>query len=287
MREREPPLKDPSIMTHAKSSIWAVVLSRAGSKRLPNKALRLLANRPMSSYYFEALSHVQGIERRFLFSDDADLNAFVQREHPQVELPPFERPAVVSTDEVSSFETLRYFMKQWDLSTLPQWVMLCQCTSPLVEIIDFENALRCVQNLETQSSPSSLPSIGFLSVTVPQKPLHWLLESNENGVHPAKLAHPQTQYYLPNGAFYIVPTHALLNSQANFSLWDLETVLPFEMPWYRSIDIDTAEDLEIAERLMQSQLTQAGAFLEKPLPSQTKQAYNTSKAVIPKKGMPL
>ncbi len=241
----------------------------------------------MSSYYFEALSHVQGIQQRFLFSDDADLNAFVQREHPLIELSPFERPAVVSTDEVSSFETLRYFLEQWESSLLPTWVMLCQCTSPLVESIDFEQALRRLQALEKEVRASSLASTGFLSVTVPQKPLHWLLESSEKGVHPAQVANPHTQYYLPNGAFYIVPTRALLNSPTPFSIWDLECVLPCEMPWYRSIDIDTAEDLRIAERLMHIKFTQADAFLEKPLPSQVNHAYNNNQTLSSKKGSPL
>jgi hypothetical protein len=64
----------------------------------------------------------------------------------------------------------------------------------------------------------------------------------------------ENTYVTPNGAFYIVPTLALLQKPVGFSLWDLDTVVAYEMPWQRSIDIDTAPDFQVAEALLEAQL---------------------------------
>jgi CMP-N-acetylneuraminic acid synthetase len=248
----------PKVPTFTKTvppRVWAVVLARAGSQRLPNKAMLPLCERPMASWYFDALQETDGIERRFLFSDDDALLALAKSSHPKIEVPPFQRPPAVSDASTSSFDSLAYFLQEWQaqsLDDLPDWVMLCQCTSPLVQTVDFQNAL---QALEAQSE--NVRSTGLLSVCPPSKPLSWLLKKWQNNVKPANLHlqdDAENTYVTPNGAFYIVPTLALLQKPVGFSLWDLDTVVAYEMPWQRSIDIDTAPDFQVAEALLEAQL---------------------------------
>ena len=242
--------------------IWAVVLARAGSQRLPNKAMLPLCGSPMASWYFKALENVNGIERRFLFSDDESLKRLVQMEHPRIEIPPFQRPSAVSDANTSSFDSLAYFLQEWqrrNLASLPEWIMLCQCTSPLVQTIDFEKALEQLNDQEMS------PKAGLLSVCPPSKPLSWLLKKAEQKVVPFQntlFATAEQDYVTPNGAFYIIPTQALLEKPVGFSLWDLEDVLAYEMPWQRSIDIDTAPDFQVAEALLDAQLKMQSPTLE-------------------------
>ncbi len=235
--------------------VWAVVLARAGSQRLPNKAMLPLCNRPMASWYFDALEDAEGIERRFLFSDDDALLDLAKGSHPKIEIPPFQRPPAVSDAQTSSFDSLAYFLQEWQAQSfeaLPDWVMLCQCTSPLVQTVDFQKALE-----DLESYTENLRSTGLLSVCPPSKPVSWLLKKTQNDVKPANLhLHDDAEntYVTPNGAFYIVPTLALLQKPVGFSLWDLGTVLAYEMPWQRSIDVDTAPDFQVAEALLDAQL---------------------------------
>jgi CMP-N-acetylneuraminic acid synthetase len=261
--------------------VWAVVLARAGSQRLPNKAMLPLSQRPMASWYFDALEHAEGLERRFLFSDDDALLNLVQDSHPQIELPPFKRPLSVSEAHTSSFESLAYFLHTWQSHTyeaLPDWVMLCQCTSPLVQAEDFNAALA-----ELHTHRPTLHSTGLLSVSAPNKPLSWLLKKTQGHVKPAPMrwhTSEESTYVTPNGAFYIVPTSALLQKPVGFSLWDLDTVLAYEMPWHRSIDIDTATDFQVAEALLNAQLN---TTVSAPHESTLKESIEASRPITARK----
>jgi CMP-N-acetylneuraminic acid synthetase len=274
----------PKVPTFTKTvppRVWAVVLARAGSQRLPNKAMLPLCDRPMASWYFDALEDADGIERRFLFSDDDALLALAKGSHPKIELPPFQRPSSVSDAQTSSFDSLAYFLQEWQAQSfdaLPDWVMLCQCTSPLVQTVDFQNALQALE-----SYTENLRSTGLLSVCPPSKPVSWLLKRSENQVLPAGLdlqANEDDTYVTPNGAFYIVPTLALLQKPVGFSLWDLETVVAYEMPWQRSIDIDTAPDFQVAEALLDAQLKIKNALLDV---SPLEKTILSPKALAPRK----
>lgn len=244
------PLSSLDQESFAPLKIWAVVLVRAGSKRLPQKAMRPLLGQPMVSWYLKALSEAQGFERRFLFTDDPDVLDCTTLQHPAIEIPSFLRPSQTSTDNTSSFDTLRYFLKQWDPALLPPWVMLGQCTSPLVDAKDFEKALALLASQDQAQ--------GLLSVCAPAKPLTWLLTAQAHAsglqhVQPHPVAKSMGQDYLPNGAFYILRTQALLETKGPFSLWDHSPILPYVMPYARSIDIDTPEDFQVAEALLQTQ----------------------------------
>ncbi len=255
--------KVPTFTKTAPPRVWAVVLARAGSQRLPNKAMLPLCERPMASWYFDALQDAEGIERRFLFSDDDALLDLAKGSHAKIELPPFQRPPAVSDASTSSFDSLAYFLQEWQAQSfeeLPDWVMLCQCTSPLVQTVDFQKALE-----DLQTHAKDLHSTGLLSVCPPSKPLSWLLKKTQSNVKPANLhLHDDAEntYVTPNGAFYIVPTLALLQKPVGFSLWDLETIVVYEMPWQRSIDIDTAPDFQVAEALLDAQLKIKNTLLE-------------------------
>jgi CMP-N,N'-diacetyllegionaminic acid synthase len=246
-------------------AIWAVVLSREGSKRLPNKAMRPLHNRPMASWVLDALSACSGFTRRSVFTDDEALLDLVGRDFPEFCTPTFDRPAELSTDTTTSIETLRYFLNCWPLEVLPPWVMLCQCTSPLVQAGDYQQALDLLKTLPTESQGHCI-----VSVCQPSKPMNWLFQEAIDGtlkqyipVISTKaegdversvpvISQKNQSLYLPNGAFYILPTSLIYNAPADFSWMSIPHIHKVVMPWQRSIDIDTYDDFLLAEAMLSS-----------------------------------
>jgi|GEM_PF-5415390 len=246
---------DPSTSTHqAPSSVWAVVLSRAGSKRLPNKAMRPLHGRPMASWVFDALSACNGLTRRSVFTDDNALLDLLGRNFPDFCIPTFERPPALSRDTTTSIETLRYFLNFWPLEALPPWVMLCQCTSPLVQTGDYQAAIKLASTLPEGSQDHCI-----ISVSPPAKPMNWLFQEAADGtLHrygsgDSSATHGTT--YFPNGAFYVFPTALIYNAPPDFSWMTIPHIHKVVMPWQRSIDIDTYDDFFMAEAMLSTQKT--------------------------------
>lgn len=210
---------------------WALIVSRQGSTRLPGKATKMLGKKPLIAYTFEACLQAPSISRRMIFSDDPKVLQLAQASG--IEIPGFERPAAISQSDTSTEETLRYFLKQFPASTLPSTMMLLQPTSPFRTWEDIENALALFNNT---------PCDGVISVTMPEKPAHWLYQKNDIGFLEPLL--PQTtEAWLPNGAIYLFKPQQILDG-ADFTSGN---ILPYVMPRERSIDIDTAEDFRWTE----------------------------------------
>ncbi len=223
--------------------IWGLILSRKGSKRLPGKALLPLNGKPMLAYSFTAAKNARQLDQCWFFSDDPDAQQLAF--DMGVSLPPFERPESVSGDQVSSEVTVRHFLSAFPPSERPDIFVLLQATSPLRESSDIDAAIE--HYLDSQAD-------ALVSITCPQKPLSWAYQRKENGELLPAFNDPAPDLVYPNGAIYITATSRLLSGEALVS----GRVQGYEMPWERSIDIDTREDYEWAQYWLSHQLKQVG-----------------------------
>jgi CMP-N,N'-diacetyllegionaminic acid synthase len=240
-------LKSPSPVSHLR--VWSIVLSRKGSQRLTGKALRPLGGKPLAGWYLQALADAPGLERKYLVTDDPALNQYVNNTFTgSIAESPFPRPAALSQASTSSFETLRWFLRQFPPHTLPDAICLGQLTTPFLHPEDVTGALSLFAQHYAQT-----PSTGIISVTRPLKPTGWLQGVNAASGKLERLSTPSevvAPCVYPNGALYLLPTQALLESEGPFDWETLAAVYPYEMPWVRSVDVDTLEDLELAQCLM-------------------------------------
>ena len=123
---------------------------------------------------------------------------------------PFQRPEALASDETSGVEVVLH-ATQWleaHEGYAPEYVMLLQPTSPFRLRSDIDDAVKLA--IEEQH-----PSVA----------------SREAGSD------------VPNGAVYVGATHWLRDG----GNWD-DMHEPTVMPTWRSLDIDTEEDFELAER---------------------------------------
>lgn len=246
-------------------SFWSLLPVRAGSTRLPNKALKPLSGFPLVHYTLACMAALKALEatqRNWIYTNDSNVLAYVAGFNPQetsIDVPPFVRPETVSHATAGAWDTVQQFLHQLQASQAvapTQWashLVLLQATSPYRQAEQVAQAITHYKNhlQQYQLNPNTT---GLMSVTALEKPASWLLGISEptaktmHRLFPLDVPLP-TRMVRPNGAIYIVPIHALLKPTP-FKLWeDLETVLPFEMPWLNSVDIDTAEEFAIAEQL--------------------------------------
>lgn len=221
--------------------VLGLIPARGGSKGLPGKHLRALGDRPLIAWTICAALQSRYLDRVVVSSDDPQIRMEAERWGADV---PFERPAELGTDEASSIDVALHALHE-----LPGFdlLVLLQATSPLRTASDIDGAL---EQLDASRAPSCA------SVTEPDKSPFWHYSISAEGVlkpllQPGAVTRRQDlpRTVVLNGAIYVATVDSLLGGRR---LVDAETVA-YLMPKERSVDIDTALDLEIAALLARNE----------------------------------
>ncbi len=215
-------------------SVLALVVARGGSKGLPGKNIKAVLGRPLIQWTTDAARQSRYVDRLVLSSDDPAIIAVAAQCGCEA---PFRRPAELATDEASSVDVTLDALRR-----LPGYdiMVLLQPTSPLRTAADIDGALELLLSTGAPSCVAVRPA---------QDHPYWTYRVESNG-RLAAFAEPtggmpQRRQDLPpawcvNGAVYAVWVDRF---SLDRSFLTRETVA-YPMPTERSIDIDTAEDLE-------------------------------------------
>lgn len=222
-------------MTSPSPEVLGVVTARGGSKGLPRKNVLPLAGKPLIQWTLEAAAAATSLTRTIVSTDDPEIREVARAAGGDV---PFLRPAELADDGATSVDVLLHALDAvgGDFGV----VVLLQPTSPLRTAADIDAAVaRCAAG-----APSCV------SVTPSAKNPFWMYHLAEDDrmvpVVRREQAVLQRQALPPvhvlNGAVYAVAVPWL---RARRALLGEETV-GIVMPPERSVDIDTAFDLELA-----------------------------------------
>jgi CMP-N,N'-diacetyllegionaminic acid synthase len=221
-------------------SLLAIIPARGGSKGIPKKNIVTLYGKPLIAWTIEAALRAKSISRLIVSTDDPAIAAIATGLGAEV---PFIRPAALSHGESTSVSAVLHALEQMPIF---EKVLLLQPTSPLRSSDDIDEI---VAFKEKQIAPSAV-SISLVS----QHP-HWMFNLGLSGrLTPlikqegevATRRQDLPQIYMPNGALYLADSDWI---QKKLTFVTEET-LGFVMPQERSIDIDTVDDLRLAELLM-------------------------------------
>ena len=221
--------------------VLAVVPARGGSKGLPHKNILDLAGRPLIAWTIAAAEDSALIDRCVISTDDEEIAAVARKHGGDV---PFMRPTELAGDTAETFGALEHALQQ-----LPGYDILVtlQPTSPLRIADDIDQAL-----LEMQKHGAPC----CISVVEPSKSPYWSYRINdENHLVPLMDTEYSTRRrqdlppsYVPNGAVYATRVDWLRQHRSS----RCESTVPLIMPKERSIDIDSAFDLKVAELYLDS-----------------------------------
>lgn len=217
-----------------------VVPARGGSKRIPNKNIRLIAGKPMIGWPLSALTEVFPLERILLSTDSDDIKAVAKRFGVTA---PFTRPEHLANDFAATMEVVSHALDWHEQNVAPvEYVLVVY---PTAVLIDAEDIFRAIEKLETDPSVSIV-----FSATEYAYPIQRAIFLNENGKvqmfqpeHYSSRSQDLTKAYHDAGQFYYCRSEVVRRGERLIS----ENAGIVELPRWRVVDIDTEDDLKLAE----------------------------------------
>ncbi len=221
--------------------ILGIIPARGGSKGIKDKNIRPLAGKPLIAHTIEAGLASKYVDDVLVSTDSEKIAEISMRYGADV---PFLRPAELASDTSKTIEaimhaiqTLRAMGRAYDS------LVLLQPTSPLRTKDDID----CAVELFYNRSEAPLASVNQVS---DHPLLIRSIDENGNMVHLLNQGstcrrQDMPSYYRINGAIYIYSMKDI-DSQTSFN----DAVVPFIMDSNKSVDIDSLDDLDRAERLL-------------------------------------
>tara|TARA_B110001454_G_C12638357_1_gene400094 strand:+ start:230 stop:922 length:693 start_codon:yes stop_codon:yes gene_type:complete len=207
----------------------SLILARGGSKGIPRKNITDLNGAPLISYTIEA-SLNSNVDETWVSTDcekirDAALDCGASV---------IKRPPEFSTCNSKNEDTLLHFAENIEFDLL----VSIQPTSPLLLTEDIDGGLSLIGK-DCDSVFSATKEHWIPRWTSDNQPLDW-------DIHNRPMRQDMPETYIENGAFWITSKKQLLKSRLRYS----GKIKPYCMPIKRSFQIDTLEDLDLMESIL-------------------------------------
>ncbi|HWI78708.1 MAG TPA: N-acetylneuraminate synthase family protein, partial [Ramlibacter sp.] len=221
----------------------ATICARGGSKGLPGKNIRPFAGRPLIAHTISQALACVDLDGVYVSTDDPEIAKLARAAGALV---PYLRPAELATDEAGKLPVIEHLVSFLESQgeRIARVVDL-QPTSPLRDSADISAALRAKPDAQLVLSVAEAADSPYFN----------LVEQDADGwVHLCKGQGSGRRQDVPavyalNGAIYVWERAALAHAAAH-GLWSVRAA-PFVMPRWKSVDIDTLEDFEYAQWLLE------------------------------------
>lgn len=237
-------------MHGSRQEVLAVIPARGGSKGIPGKNIVGLGGKPLINWTIEAALKSTSISRTLVSTDSSEIATVAKASGAET---PFIRPAELGADDVHAFHAVKHAVDwlQRHENYQPDIVFMLLPTSPLRthEDIDAATAL-----LIESGAPAV---IGVCAASVLAS-LRTISEGRLKNV--ARRPHKNYQrqevdpLYACNGAIFAAGREELLRHGE----FHIDRAVAYVMPKTRSIDINTEDELSLAEILILGDRTSSG-----------------------------
>ncbi len=226
-------------------TILGLIPARGGSKGIPGKNLVLVHEKPLLQYTCDAAKASTMLTRVIVSTDDQDIADAAIRCGIEV---PFLRPQELAGDSTPMMDVLLQILSVLaKAKEEPDILVLLQPTSPLRNANDIDDAIELLQ----KTGADTVVSV----IEVPHQFVPGSLMRLEEGkLHPygdplsPLLRQGKQRLYARNGPAVLAVRTDFLKKAKNFYSGDTRALI---MPRERSIDIDDAFDLRLAEMILQ------------------------------------
>lgn len=220
----------------------AIIPARSGSKGLKDKNIKLLNGKPLMAYTIDAANESNCFDEIMVSTDSESYAAIARQYGAEV---PFLRDPKSSTDMASSWDVVLEVLSNYKLMGRQfDTICLLQPTSPMRKATDI---LKAYTLLETALDVNAISSV----CEVDHSPLWCMTLDNTKSLNVFRkksINLPRQKmptYYRLNGAIYI----RRIKYHGNITLED-DNEIAYVMDRASSIDIDTAQDFDLAEYLI-------------------------------------
>lgn len=229
----------------------AVIPARKGSRRVPRKNVRLLGDKPLVCWTFEAAKQAETLDRVIVSTDDPEVKKYA--EQYGVEVPFFPRPAEISTDCDTTL-VLKHAIEYLENNEgyKPFYIVTLQPTSPFRTAQDINDCVRAIKNFRDVNNMSYDT---VLTVSRVQQHPYWTFRWCPRGrgrmvpflnveLTGEKLVSQNLpELWFPTGGVYVNTRDLIVKYERMFG-WNIYGV---SVPRERALDIDDEFDFKLAE----------------------------------------
>ncbi len=219
--------------------VIALIPARGGSKRIPNKNIKLFAGQPIISFSIRAAQET-GLFDKIIVSSDSQEIARISKEYG-AEIP-FTRPTELADDFTGTDEVVLHAISWFQNQNIAiKYICCIYATAPFIQSEYIKKGFELLRGKQATSC---------FSVTTFPFSIFRALKINEEGklqmIYPEHL-HTRSQdlptTYHDAGQFYWANVEKYVKEKRFYS----ENAIPIIIPRYLVQDIDTFEDWKRAE----------------------------------------
>jgi len=220
--------------------IISVIPARGGSKRIPNKNIKLLAGKPLIVYSIEKSLSSKYIDRTIVSTDNKEIAKTAKEYGAEVIMRPRELAKDTSATESAMIHVVKELEKE---GYRPDYVILLQPTSPLrkTDIIDEGVKLALKSNVDSVLSVCEIQHY-YLSG-------HFEGEDYKLEYTKRPFSHEMPKKYRENGALFITKKDFLIKNKNRIG-GKIKAVVMNEVD---SIDIDEMSDFKLVEKIVKGE----------------------------------
>ena len=218
-------------------NIISIIPARGGSKAIPNKNIMDFFGKPLIGWSIEQAKQSKYINDIYVSSDSTNILTISRIFGAKTILRPYELAQDNSTSEDTLKDAIfRLSLKYEDI------VIFLQATSPVRLTSDINNAIE----LFLKEKADSLFSAGVLNEWCVWKKINNKLVSYSFDYENRGFRQNRDKYYLDNGSIYIFKVATLFDYNNRLG----GKIVMYEMPLWRSFEIDDEESLELCKMSM-------------------------------------
>jgi len=222
----------------------AIIPARGGSKGIPRKNIVDLAGRPLIAWTIEQAKKSQLVDIVFVSTDDDEIAQISQKYGAEI----VKRPPQLATDTSSSEDALLHAIDfiECEKNNTVNTVIFLQATSPVREEDDIDNAIRKYLSEKADSLFSCM------------RIQDYFIWQNKEGeycsvsydYHNRRLRQSIEPRYLENGSIYVFSSELIRTERNRLG----GKIAIYEMPFWKSFQVDDRDDLEICEYYVRTKL---------------------------------
>ena len=228
---------------HKYNDLICIIPIRAGSQTIKNKNIILLKQKPLIYYTLKAAIK-SNIFKKIIISTDSkeyikkikklkiNQNKIIYHNRSK------KNASSTSTSESVLLEVIKHYGELFSKKTIINFI---QATSPLIKSLDLINANKIFKKRKLNSMFSCSKSKSFI----------WEHKKNLQSLNYNYKKRPRRQdikkkYLVENGSFYIFLVKGFIKHKNRL----FEKIGFFEMPKYRSFEIDDMEDVKLIKKII-------------------------------------
>lgn len=216
-----------------------IIPARGGSKGVPRKNVRLLGDKPLIVHSIEQALAAENVSAVYVSTDDGEIRRTSEAAGAEVITRPDELASDVASSESALIDAIRQIEHR--SGVMPDAVVFLQCTSPIRQHDDIDNAIKLFEQENADSLLSVVESHRFL----------W--RETEDGILPLNYDHtqrPRRQDLKPdmmeNGSIYMFKVPEFLAHENRL----FGKIVGYPMAPETLYEIDEEQDFVVIEALL-------------------------------------